>query len=173
MRNDPWQLSNLAGSDRQEEKLAELRNVLAEWRTRTGDEADDPEAIRTRLPMEIGKLGAWIEARRPIVRGDFDVYLDVAGSWLVYARERCRREDFEMPFFLHVVPVDPDVLPDGHRQHGFHHLDFLTPGHGIGETCIAVRHLPGYPIAAVRTGQYVPGGPRLWEGEFQIGDKAR
>ena len=173
MRNDPWQLSNLAGSDRQEEKLAELRNVLAEWRTRTGDEADDPEAIRTRLPMEIGKLGAWIEARRPIVRGDFDVYLDVAGSWLVYARERCRREDFEMPFFLHVVPVDLDVLPDGHRQHGFHHLDFVTPGHGIGETCIAVRHLPGYPIAAVRTGQYVPGGPRLWEGEFQIGDEAR
>ena len=168
MRNDPWQLTNLAGSDQQEEKLAELRSVLAEWRTRTGDEADDPEAIRTRLPMEFGEIGAWIEARRPIIRGDFDVYLDEAGSWLVYARERCRREDFEIPFFLHVVPVDLDVLPDAHRQNGFHNLDIVMHGHGIEDTCMAIGHLPGYPIAAIRTGQYVPGSGRLWEGEIRF-----
>ena len=179
MQNDPWQLSNLAGSDQHEAKLVELRSVLAQWRIRTGDEANDPEAIKTRLPMAIEEIGAWIEASRPIVRGDFDVYLGVDKLALVYARERCRREDFAIPFFLHVVPVDPDVLSDGHRQHGFDNIGIAARGHEIEGTCIAIGHLPAYPIAAIRTGQYMregrvrggsflPRGHRPWEGEMRL-----
>ena len=67
------------------------------------------------------------------------------------------------------------------REHGFDNLDFRfearrllldkdTPAPG-GVKCIAVVDLPGYEVARIRTGQFVPGESRLWHGEFEVGRK--
>ena len=38
--------------------------------------------------------------------------------------------------------------------------------------CIAIRALPDYDIAAIRTGQYVAGEGRIWQGRFDFGEPA-
>ncbi len=46
--NDPGQLHNLAAQKEYEQKKAELKKVLLQWRKKTGDRADDPLEIPTR-----------------------------------------------------------------------------------------------------------------------------
>ena len=50
----------------------------------------------------------------PIIRADFDVYLD--DYRLIYVKEGCRAEDFEARVFLHVFPMDKADLPDSRRR---------------------------------------------------------
>ncbi len=96
------------------------------------------------------------------IRSVFDVHL--LGNRLLYFRQPCRPGDNDATFFLHVVPVDGRDLPDGRRRYGFDNLDFRMKEYtGGGERCAAVRRLPDYPIAKLRTGQYTGEG-RLWEG---------
>ena len=99
-------------------------------------------------------LGALGE-RRPAIRSDFDVHL--VEDRLVYVKEQCTRDDVDGWFFVHLVPVSPDYLPDDRKPHGFDNLDFRFEQHGArhGETCWAALPLPGYEIAAIRTGRYV------------------
>ncbi len=107
---------------------------------------------------------------QPIIRSSFDVYLNE--NSLVYVKEQCGRDDIEHPFFLHLIPVDEQDLPGHRKQYGFDNLDFALRDHGIrvGDRCVAVRELPGYGIRRIRTGQYVPGEGRIWEGEFRFGE---
>ena len=60
-------------------------------------------------------------------------------------------------FFLHLIPVDVDDLPDHRKQYGFDSLDFRFNDYELPltERYIAVRELPAYDIAGIRTGQYV------------------
>ena len=111
-----------------------------------------------------------IMADGPIIRADFDVYLDRGQNGLIYVKEGCRAEDLEARFFLHVFPVDPADLPEHRRQHGFDNLDFDFNSHGFltGRQYIAARDLPDYPIAAIRTGQYTA-ERLLWKGEHRFG----
>ncbi len=71
-------------------------------------------------------------------------------------------------FFLHVDPVDLNDLPDHRKQYGFDNLDFHLHDFSLPdlprERFIAVRALPAYDIARIRTGQYTAHG-RLWEAE--------
>ena len=94
----------------------------------------------------------------PAARSNFDVYL--TGSRLIYVREPCAAEDAAAPFFLHVVPADPSGLPAN--------LDFAFAERGalLGSACVAIAELPNDRIARVRTGQYAPGGSRIWDQEF-------
>ena len=73
-------------------------------------------------------------------------------------------------FFLHVlVPVDTNDLPDHRRQvWGRQPWTFGFEEHGwrSGNQCLAARRLPTYAIRHVETGQYGPGGRRLWEGSI-------
>ena len=107
----------------------------------------------------------------PIIRSDWDVYL-VEDS-LIYAKDQCSPEDAEPTFFLHLDPVDMNDLPDHRKQYGFDNLDFAFRDHGLseGEVCAAVRELPDYAIAAIRTGQYTGEG-RIWEGSFDVVEPA-
>lgn len=70
------------------------------------------------------------------------------------------------PFFLHFIPVDEDDLPDDRKRYGFENRDFFFNEYLVtgGERVIAMRNLPTYPIAGIRTGQYV-GEDRLWGAE--------
>ena len=113
---------------------------------------------------------------RLAVSSFFDIY-DVAAAdsggrrMLVYVKEPCAEEDARAGFFLHLIPEDESDLPEERRQYGFDNLDFSFAGWGsrIGERCVAARHLPDYPVAAVRAGQFTEQGP-LWEEEFSLPD---
>ncbi len=106
--------------------------------------------------------------RTAALRSVFDVYL--LGRRLLYFRQPCRPDDNDARFFLHVVPVDERDLPGGRRQHGFDNLDFRMEEYiEVGERCTAVRRLPDYPVAEIRTGQFTGEG-RLWEGTVVVAD---
>ena len=109
---------------------------------------------------------------RIVVRSDYDVYLHK--RQLVYVNEQCNA-DTSPSFFVEVTPVDGSDLSIWRRLHGIefegHGFSFDDFVHRMGNTCIAVRDLPDYEIARIRTGQYVADGPWIWHGEirFDIG----
>ena len=121
--------------------------------------------------VETMTVGDWVSgplgSSRPIIRSDWDVYL--VEDRLIYAKDQCSPEDAEPMFFLHLDPVDMDDLPDHRQQYDFDNLDFAFRNHRIpteGEVCVAIRELPDYAIAAIRTGQFVPGEGQIWNGSF-------
>ena len=80
----------------------------------------------------------------------------------------------DMGFFLRLIPVDVDDLPDHRKQYGFENLDFSFGDYELPLTGrpVAVRELPDYDIARIRTGQFLANGDgsytNLWEGEVRF-----
>ena len=77
-------------------------------------------------------------------------------------------------FFLHVRPDDANDLPADRRRRGFENRDFddLHFWRGDGK-CYAVRPLPDYGIAGIRTGQSTMRRFRpepVWAGSFSPGE---
>ena len=107
----------------------------------------------------------------PIIRSDWDVYL--VGNRLIYTEGQCSPEGAEPAFFLHLAPVDMNDLPDHRKQYGFDNLGFAFRGRRLSEggVCAAVRELPDYAIAAIRTGQFTSEG-KIWEGRFDVVEPA-
>ena len=89
---------------------------------------------------------------------------------LYYAKDECAADDIEDNFFLHIYPAQVDDLPTERRQYGFENRDFAFSAlqQRRNALCLASVPLPEYPIALIRTGQYRPEGPRVWEQEFAI-----
>ena len=79
-------------------------------------------------------------------------------------------------FFLHLIPVDVDDLPDHRKQYGFDNLDFRFGDYKLPlvERAVAVRKLPDYAITRIRTGQFLVNDDgsttHLWEGEIRVDD---
>ena len=96
-----------------------------------------------------------------------------SGNTLFYSGRQARRG---MGLFLHLHPVDAGDLPDHRRRHGFDNLDFHFGDHALPLTdrSVAVRQLPDYPIAHIRTGQFAVNGDgtltELWEGEVRFNE---
>ena len=108
---------------------------------------------------------------RPIIASDYDVYL--GAGVLIYDKHPCTPADTEVRFFLHIVPVNPDVLPENRRQYNFdgRDFDFAAYGWRNGDRCRAVRRLPEYDISTIRTGQSVreeSGWRSIWEGQYHL-----
>ena len=118
---------------------------------------------------------------RRLMSTRFDVWLD--GRRLLYVKDRCAF--VENVFFLHVVPVDPDDLPEERKNYGYDNLDFPVFGGDrmrnppvrrlrMARQCVVARQLPDYAIAAIRTGQTAPmpnGGFKvLWSGEHRFSE---
>ena len=105
----------------------------------------------------------------PLARGAFDLHL-LDGD-LVYAKEPCAQTDTEARFFLHVVPERVSDLPEARRELGWDNLDFrfFLNGAWFDGRCAARVSLPDYPIASVRTGQFVSGVGEVWSAEFAVG----
>ena len=104
-------------------------------------------------PERLRAARAALAGRPPAARSVFDLYL--RDNRLVYGRESCAAGDTAAGFFLHIVPEDAAVLPAERRAAGFDNWDFPFDrwgGHFDGQ-CLAAVPLPGYPIAAIRTGQ--------------------
>ena len=100
--------------------------------------------------IDIEELGS------PSISSDFNVYLDQDQSGLIYTREQCVAADLSAMFFLHVIPVDVDDLPDHRQQYGFESFNFRFDDYRIPqrERCVAAHDLPDYALAGIRTGQY-------------------
>ena len=128
-----------------------------------------PPTISSPVRLETMSVSDWVSGPlgvgRPIIRSDWDVYL--VEDRLIYAKDQCSPEDAEPTFFLHLAPVDVNDLPSHRKQYDFDNLDFAFRDHGLigGRVCVAVRDLPDYGIAAIRTGQFTGEG-RVWEGNF-------
>ncbi len=97
----------------------------------------------------------------------YDIYL--ADGELVYIQEPCDPLGTEQPFRVSVFPERVDDLPEQWREHGHERFWFAFHQRGAlleDGACVALFPLPDYPIAAVRTGQYVEGRDDLWEAAF-------
>ena len=104
----------------------------------------------------------------PAARSEFDLYLD--GSVLTYHKEPCAAEDVRERFFLHVFPSDAADLSAQGGPSGFDNLDFAYAEHGVllGGACAALVPLPDYPIARLRTGQFISGQGQLWSADLPV-----
>ena len=125
-----------------------------------------------RVRFETMRVSDWVSGllggSRPIIRSDWDVYL--VGNSLIYKKEQCAPEDAEPTFFLHLAPVDVNDLPSHRKQYGFDNLDFAFRDHRPaieGGVCVAIRELPDYGIAEIRTGQFIGDG-HIWESSFDV-----
>ena len=111
---------------------------------------------------------------RLLVRSNFDVYLD--GDVLRYVQNPCSLENLKAPFFLHVIPVDVEDLPDHRRRYEFDNLDFSFRQYrqdlGVDGSCEAAVALPEYAVASIRTGQYLPNGSWVWGETFSLAGEA-
>ena len=110
-----------------------------------------------------------VEGSEPLARGAFDLHL--LNGDLVYVKEPCAQADTDARFFLHVVPERVSDLPEARRELGFDNLDFrfFLNGAWFDGQCAARVPLPTYPIASVRTGQYVSGAGEIWSAGFAVG----
>ena len=123
----------------------------------------------------IDRLLTQLQASPPALTAPFAVYLTTTENLLLYLHPaECTAADLQSWFFLHIEPVDPVHLPLNRRQHGFDNLDFtfhrLLSDDQDGGRCITAANLPDYPIAAIRTGQFVDDA-KLWEGEIRLNPK--
>ena len=110
-----------------------------------------------------------VKDREPIIRDDFDVYLQ--DNTLTYVKAPCAPAYLETKFLLRVYPVAVADLPDDRRPAGFDNRDFEFGDRGgiFDGKCMATVALPEYAIDRVETSQYVPeegGYNHLWEGEI-------
>ena len=106
----------------------------------------------------------------PVIASVFDVHLN--DGELAYLKEDCRPADAQARFFLHIFPGDESDLSYARRRHGFDNLDFAFDIHGarFDGKCLTTATLPNYPVARIRTGQFIRGEGRLWEKEFRPGE---
>ena len=127
------------------------------------------ELITAADPDKLRETYAALSATKPVVRDYFDLYL--MDNRLVYVRETCAAADTAVPFFLPIVPERTADLPAARRDAFFAHwgfnfvhggFDFARHGGHFDGKCLATVPLPDYPIAALRTGQHIPGQGDLW-----------
>ena len=103
----------------------------------------------------------------PIISNNWNVYL--GADRLIYASQEC--SDTDAPFFLHLFPKNPDAVHPDRKEHGYNNLDFqfqIDGGVHIGQTCVIERPLPEYDIDTIRTGQFIIGADRIWQGEHTL-----
>lgn len=116
-----------------------------------------------------------ILASAPIISESYDVYLDEFR--LIYIKDDCTMDERDLPFLLHIHPVNPDDLSEETRDYGFENRDFMLDqaGYFRDGRCVAVRFLPDYEIDFLITGQYIVGESdgqttfeRVWTGGFSL-----
>ena len=113
-------------------------------------------------------LAAWdaATAGEPTMRGAFDVYLDLEGGALTFAREPCAAEDVELRFFANFYPADAGDL-EGERP--YNGVGFALTDHGLryGGKCMTTIEAPDYPLARVTAGQYGE-GDGAWREDYPL-----
>ena len=114
--------------------LTELSQIFRNYRV----VYDLPDLLRKLLPSndhtrekkEKGKL---------VIRSNYDVYID--GNLIVYVKRACTQADIDAQFYLRVLPVDVDDLPNYRTDQGAEILDFAFNNHGTfySNVCVVMR----------------------------------
>ena len=144
-------------------------NICVDARVLPHSASQQAQAKMTTLNAYLANLTA---SGEPIIRSDFDVYIS-AGS-LIYTKSHCSQDDAATRFFASIFPVDANDLLDNHNQRDYDSIDFRFADYGAivdDGRCWAAVALPGYPIAAIHTGQYVTaedGYAHIWEGAYRF-----
>ena len=113
-----------------------------------------------------------LAGREPIIRSAFDVY--IIGDRLIYTRADCSQEDTIARFYVSISPSYADDLPDDRAQYGYDAIEFNSHDYGATAAdgqCLTETNIPNYPIAELRTGQYVElsdGYDYLWGGAYRF-----
>ena len=103
-----------------------------------------------------------LESSEPDARSEFDVYFEEGA--LRYLKSPCAPWDADAPFFAHFYPPDAAYLRGEGDPIGFEGVNFpFADVSDVDGGCMATASAPSYPIAAIRTGQYVSGGESLWD----------
>ena len=105
-------------------------------------------------------------AGEPIIRADYDVYID--GRRLTFVQENCPADGPDVWFGVKPLPPAAETLPPYFPQPGFY-APFHNQRVRVDSVCLAVIQLPDYGdgdlILMQRSGgNYEPGGATLWEG---------
>ena len=110
--------------------------------------APEVPALLRRLLCDPGgpSAGGTPAPAEPVVRGPFDVY--VKDRQIIHVKERCR-PDVAETIRVEFDPLDPDTNAETGR---------LFETRRVGAGCGAIVGLPGYAVAAVRTGQLAQDG---------------
>ena len=157
------------------DRLAGVRSLTPDNRSSFLYDSSVYEAALTRYERRA-------DAQRPVLQSpDYDVHFfrnEREGGELLYLRRECPAAmDLQgwPRFFLHVHPVDANDLPADRRRHGFENRDFDDSRFWRRDgKCYAVRSLPDYGIASIRTGQFVArreGYEQVWAGSFSPSDR--
>ena len=120
-------------------------------------------------------IEALLQNARPVIRAEFDVYLDASKNRLIYVKEECAGGgNTRAPFFLHVFPVDKAELIHFRKGHGFDSFGFRFDDSGFTAAgrCAIVQNLPDYAIAEIKSGQWIRGQGNIWEGIYRFGRPA-
>ena len=145
------------------EPVAELSDGVV-FRVTTA-EPFDAERHRARKQRYVDQLLAQTGER--VVRAGWDVYRN--GRKLTYLKQPCAPADVQAKFVLRVIPADPEDLSNSRKQYGYDNLGFYFARRGVrvGDQCMAIAHLPDYPIRRIRVGQWISNENRtLWDAEF-------
>ena len=97
------------------------------------------------------------ESGDPLIRSEFDVYLQDDGGALLYLKSPCADGDTRGRFLLSAIPQDAADLPAEFRNLGHESLNFSFPMRGgarVNGACMARVGLPDYPIFAIEVGQW-------------------
>ncbi len=138
-------------------RTGQARTVDGDQRWEAAFPYQDPAAYRAAYDA--------VASAEPDARAEFSIHMSEDEPALIYAREPCAPSDVENPFFIHVTPMRESDLPDERKQYGFDNwgFDFLLRGIVFDGKCIAQAPLPDYPIASLRTGQWIRGEGEVWE----------
>ena len=99
--------------------------------------------------------------------------VNLHGNRVFYRKSPCFPSDANSYFFLHIYPMDPQILPADRLEYGFAGQDFLLAESGRREkgSCYMEREIPAYPIREIRTGQYRIGADgaavNIWQDGFR------
>lgn len=136
------------------------------------DSGQDPWSGRIEPALDTARLQTEYDS---ITSGETSA-LSVYSVWIdepfiSWTKDPCEEADTLAWFFLHIVAVDDDDLPDDRKAHGFEGRDFPfereTGSVRFDGKCMTTRLLPEYPIASIRTGQYDAGG-ELWSVDIPL-----
>lgn len=130
------------------------------------DSGQDPWSGRIEPALDTARIQAEYDSiisGEPSALSIYSVWIDE--PFISYTKDPCGEADTLAWFFLHIVAVDDDDLPDDRKVHGFEGRDFPferdTGSVRFDGRCMATRLLPEYPIASIRTGQYDASG-EIW-----------
>ena len=108
-----------------------------------------------------------LQGNTPIVQSQWEVYR--IGRQLLYHRAPCTPADTTAKFYLNLIPAAVSDLRLWEKDYGYAGRDFefgAAGGVRHAGRCVVTAPLPGYAIAGIHTGQYLPEMGSLWSGEF-------